>query len=157
MFVTLFNLQGAPRSLAAGVYFTILFLPCQALFSSFLKLFQPLSQEETFRLTPRPPLRTTCLYYQLSLALSSAFLNLFRFLLHLTSCPEELPAVLADSLRRIPHHARLVKHFFPPFHGFSLSNFLSHQCPRTVDISPQNSLLHRHSNYDTLNPSFNIL
>ena len=77
MFVTLFNLQGARRSLAAGVYFTISFSSCQALFSSFLKLFQRLFKRGPIRLTPRPPSRTTCLYYHLFLVLSSTFFKSF--------------------------------------------------------------------------------
>ena len=39
MFVTLFNLQGAHRSAAAGFYLTTLSSLCQELFSSFLNFF----------------------------------------------------------------------------------------------------------------------
>ena len=126
MFVTLFNLQGARRSLAAGVYFTISFLACQALFSSFLKLFQPLSQEETFRLTPRPPLRTTCLYYQLSLALSSAFLNLFGTDFSLDKLEASGALACRKRFAIIADFSFLVNHFFPFFPSF-FQSFLEQQ------------------------------
>ena len=62
----------------------------------------------------------------------------------------EFSAALADSLRRIPHPPSLVKHFFPLFRVFSANCPLAPFCPCAAHISPRNSLLRSHPNYDTL-------
>ena len=64
-------------ALSGGSLFYHLVSPLSSTFSSFSKLYSALFQEETVRLTPRPPSRTTCLYYHRFLALSSTFFKSF--------------------------------------------------------------------------------
>ena len=64
-------------ALSGGSLFYHLVSPLSSTFSSFSKLFSALFQEETIRFTPRPPSRTTYLYYHRFLTLSSTFFKSF--------------------------------------------------------------------------------
>ena len=79
VFVTLFNLQGARRSLAAGVYFTISFRPCQALFQVFHNFFEALAGPNLQAQLPGRP-RGRPVYITTASSLCQVlFSNLFRF------------------------------------------------------------------------------
>ena len=86
------------------------------------------------------------------------FFQIFFDLFSRSTCfRREFSAALADSLRRIPHTVPLVKHFFPLFRVFSSKGSFLPFCPCMAHISPRNSLLHNHCNYDTLETILTIL
>ena len=135
MFVTLFNLQGAHRSSAAGFYFTTSFRLCQELFSSFLNFFVPSSVAAVVCCC-----RNGFTSYHTFQTLSSTFFDFFqcpRFRLgssfeqldYLTtlgfvcqapfstffSRPSLSLGALSSSLTILPHSVSFVKSFFRPF------------------------------------------
>ena len=152
MFVTLFNLQGAHRSSAAGFYLTTSFRLCQELFSSFLNFFVPSSVAVVVCCC-----RNGFTSYHTFQPLSSTFFDFFQNLFLYPLALSAFRRVLSDSFDRLPRISSFVNTFFQIFFFFSTDPHFplyfpipAPENPPLADIWPQDFPLRNDTSYDTL-------
>ena len=108
MFVTLFNLQGAHRSSAAGFYLTTLASLCQ---EPFLNFFRSLIRSSPWLIAAATVSHLTTSSSLCQVLFSTFFQNLFPY----STRPVARSLVLADSFDRLPLVLPFVKRFLESF------------------------------------------